>query len=81
MDRLKYVTYGRIVVDYRTQKEEPHKTQLNVGDNLIFYTGYVSTQTADITTAKLIINSTIYTPGERYMSYDIKKLLLGNTIK
>ena len=30
-DRLKDVTYGRIVVDYRPKKEEPHRTRLTVG--------------------------------------------------
>ena len=70
--QLKDVSYGRIVVDYRPQKEEPHITILNVRGSLITYAGDVSTPTADITTEKLIINSTISTPGARYMCCDIK---------
>ena len=78
-DRLKDVLCELIVVDYIPQKEEPHRTRLTVGVNLIVYAGDVITPTSDITTVNLIINSTIYTPGARYMFFDIK-LLLGNTI-
>ena len=75
--RLKDISYGRIIVDYRPQKEEPNRTRLTVGVNLFFYAGYVSTTTVDITTEKLIINSTIYTPGARYTCCDIKSFYLG----
>ena len=54
-------------MDYRPQKEEPHRTILTAGDSLIVFVGDVSTPIEDITTAKLIINITIYTPGPRYM--------------
>ena len=70
---LKYVTYGRIVVDYIPQKEEPHILQLTVGGGgLIVFSGYFITPTEEITTAKIIINSTISTPGARYMCCDTK---------
>ena len=71
-DQFKDVSYGRIIVDYKPQKEEPHRTRLTVGVNLIDYAGYVSTPTEDITTAKLIINSTIYTARARYICCEIK---------
>ena len=67
---IKYVTYGCIIVDYQPQKEDPHRTQLTVGVNLIFYSGDISTPTSDITTSKLIIKSAILKPGERYMCCD-----------
>ena len=43
IDQLKDVSYGRIIVDYRQQKEEPHRTILTMGGNVITYAGYVST--------------------------------------
>ena len=60
-DRLKDVSYGSIIVDYRFQKEEPHRTRLTVGGNLIDQAGDVSTPTEDTTTSRLMIN--IITPG------------------
>lgn len=76
-DRRKDVTYGRICVDYRPQKKEPNRTRLTVGGNLIDYPGDVSTPTADTTTAKLVVNSTISTPKAKYMCGDIKNFYLG----
>ena len=59
------------------RKKEPERTRLTVGGNLIDFPGDVSTPTADTTTAKLIINSTISTPGAKYMCGDIKNFYLG----
>ena len=36
-DRIKDVAYGRIVVDYWPQKEDPHRTRIKVGVNMICY--------------------------------------------
>ncbi len=74
------VTYGRIVVEIRPQKEETHRTRLTVGGNLIDYPGDVSTPTADLTTTKVLINSTISTPGARFMTADVKKFYLGTPL-
>ena len=66
-DRRKDVTYGQVVVDYRPQKEDPNRTRLTVGGDRIKYPGNVSTPTAALTTAKLVINSTISTPRAGYI--------------
>ena len=57
IDRRKDVTYARIVVDYRPQKQEKERTRITVGGNLINYPDDVSTKTAEISTAKILINS------------------------
>ena len=72
------VTYGRIVCDYRPQKAEPERTRLTVGGNLIEYPYDVSTDTSDLTTAKLVINSTISTPNARHLLIDVKNYYLGS---
>jgi hypothetical protein len=59
-------------VDYRPQNKEPNRTRLTVGGNLVDYPGDVSTPTADTTTAKLVINSTISTPQAKYIYGDVK---------
>ena len=50
-DRRKDITYSRIFVDYRPQKQEKERTRITVGGNLINYPENVSTKTADNTTA------------------------------
>ena len=71
------MTYGRIVVDYQPQKTDPTCTRLTVGGNLIDFPGDVRTPTVDLTTDKLVIKSTISTPGARYMCGDVKNFYLG----
>eukprot|EP00957_Ditylum_brightwellii_P159296 12125681-Ditylum_brightwellii.AAC.1 len=80
-DRTKDATYRRIVCDYRPQKKEKKRTRLTVGGNLINYLDNVSMPTADTTTAKLHINSTISTIGARYMYADIKNFYLGTPME
>ena len=77
INRRKDVTYGCIVVDYRPEKTEPNFTRLTVGGNLIDFPGDVGTPTADLTTAKLVINSTISTTGAHYMCGDVKTFILA----
>ena len=70
------VTYARIVVDYRPQKNDPNRVRITVGGNLITYPGELTTRTADITTSKIMWNSVISTPGARYACADVKNFYL-----
>ena len=70
------VTYARIVVDYRPQKDDPNRVRITAGGNLIDYPGELTTRTADLTTSKILWNSTISTPGARYACADIGNMYL-----
>ena len=70
------VTYARIVVDYRSQKDDPNRVRITVGGNLIDYPGKLTTQTADLTTTKVMWNSITSTEGAKYMTADIKSFYL-----
>eukprot|EP00804_Cyclotella_cryptica_P024309 CCRYP_020871-RA/>CCRYP_020871-RA protein AED:0.34 eAED:0.32 QI:0/0/0/1/1/1/2/0/475 len=70
------VTYARIVVNYRPQKDDPNRVRITVGGNLINYPGELTTRTADLTTAKILWNSTICTPGARFACADIENMYL-----
>jgi hypothetical protein len=65
------------VCDYRLQKSEPERTRLTVGGNLIEYPSNVATSIADLTTAKILWNSTISTPDARFMCMDVKNFYLN----
>ena len=65
------VTYARIVVDYRPQKEDKNRVRITVGGKLIDYPYELTTRTADLTTTKLRWNSVISTPGAKYVCVDI----------
>ena len=66
------VTYGRIVCTYRLQKTENHRTRLTVGGNLFIFLYDVRAHTSDMTTAKLLFNSVISTPGACFVTLDLK---------
>ena len=51
------VTYARVVVDYRPQKEDPNRVRITVGENLINYPGELTTRMANLVTAKVLWNS------------------------
>jgi len=74
------VTYGRIVVDYRPTKSEPNRTRLAVGGDRIDYPGVVCTDTANMLTAKLLLNSVVSIPRARCCILDIKDLYLNNLL-
>jgi hypothetical protein len=56
------VTYGRIVIDHRPQKEDPNHVCITVGGNLIKYPFKLTTCTADMLSLKIMWNSIISTP-------------------
>eukprot|EP00804_Cyclotella_cryptica_P003418 CCRYP_018558-RA/>CCRYP_018558-RA protein AED:0.36 eAED:0.21 QI:0/0/0/1/1/0.83/6/0/1396 len=70
------ITYARVVVDYRRQKEDPNQVRITVGGNLIDYPGELTTRTADLVTSKILWNSIISTPSARYLTADLKLFYL-----
>jgi hypothetical protein len=70
-------TYPRIVVADRPNKANPKRVRVTVGGDRITYPHDVATKTADLATVKILINSTISTPGAKWMSIDIKDFYLN----
>ncbi len=73
-------TYRCICCSYQPQKEEKHCVRLTVGGNWMDYSGNKSTLTADLTMAKLLINSTISTPGAMFFGIDLANFYLTTPI-
>jgi hypothetical protein len=53
---------------------------LTVGGDMLDYSGEVATSTADITTFKILINSTLSTDQAEMMMMDIKNYYLGTPL-
>jgi hypothetical protein len=71
------ITYGKIVYDYKPHKQEKERVRLTIGGDRLDYSGDVATSTADITTFKIIINSTLSTKDAAMMMMDIRNYYLG----
>ena len=67
------VTYSRIVIDHRPQKDNPNQVRITVGGNLIDYPYELTTCTADMVSSKIMWNSVISTPGAKFGGANIKR--------
>eukprot|EP00804_Cyclotella_cryptica_P003021 CCRYP_006028-RA/>CCRYP_006028-RA protein AED:0.37 eAED:0.37 QI:0/-1/0/1/-1/1/1/0/464 len=76
-DRLKDITFSKIVTDFHPQKAEPNRTRLTVVGTYINYPWDVATPTSDLTTTKLLFNSVISTPGAAFLGMDLKNFYLN----
>jgi hypothetical protein len=74
------ITYGKIVCNYKPHKKEKERVRLTVGGDRLNYSGDVTTSTADITTFKILINSTLSTEETAMMMMDIKNYYLGTPL-
>ena len=74
-------TYARFVCSYRPQKSEPYHTCITVGGNLIDYPGNLSMKVANMTTFKILVNSTLSTPGACWLGLDVKNYYLGTPME
>ena len=73
----RFVTYARVVVDFRPQKEDPNRVRITAGGNLIAYPDELTTRKADITIPKILWNSVLNTADARYATLDIANFYLG----
>lgn len=76
----KRVTYGRLVVNLKPHKTETHRTRLTVGGNLLQYANVKRTPTEDLSTIKILFNSVVSTPGDRFLTTDIKNFYLNTEL-
>jgi hypothetical protein len=74
------ITYGKIVCDYKPHKKEKERVRLTVGGDRLDYSGDVATSTADITTFKILINSTLSTEDAAMMMMDIKNYYISTPL-
>jgi hypothetical protein len=74
-------TYLQVVAAFRPEKTNPIQFRWTVGGDHIFYAADVSTKTADLTTAEILFNSVLSTPGARFLGIDIKDFYLGTPMK
>jgi hypothetical protein len=74
------IKYSKIVCDYKPHKKEKERVRITVGGDRLDYSGDVATSTADITTFKILINSTLSTKYAAMMMMDIDNYYLGTPL-
>jgi hypothetical protein len=67
-------------VRLQTKKSRKNRVRLTVGGDRLEYDGDTATSTADITTFKILINSTLSTKDAKVMMMDIKNYYLDTPL-
>ena len=71
----------RMVADFRPRKPDPHRIRITVGGSKISVDYDIRTPTADLSTAKILINSTLSTQGARWDRFDLMNMYLNKNLK
>ncbi len=74
------VAHTRVVCKVRPTKADPNQTRITIGGNTTNYTGDCDTKTGSLETVKLVINSTLSTPGAKYMTADLSNFYLNTPL-
>jgi hypothetical protein len=77
--RHKDITYFRQVTADKPFKAEKERVRITAGGDRINYPYEVTTKTSDLTTVKILVNSTISTDNARWMTVDISDFYLSTT--
>jgi hypothetical protein len=80
MPKGRTAAYIRTVCADRPEKPNPKRVRITIGGDRIDYPGNTSTKTADMTTIKTLVNSTISTRDARFMTGDLKDFYLGTPL-
>jgi hypothetical protein len=79
--RGRKATYLRVVSAMRPEKENPRRVRWTCGGDKVDYPFDVSTKTADLTTAKLLINSVLSSKNAKFLTADLKDFYLGTPMQ
>ena len=74
------VAHTRVVCKVRPTKADPSQTRITIGGNTINYTGNCGTKTGSFETVKLVINSTLFTLGAKYMTVNLSNFYLNTPL-
>ena len=80
-DRIKDITYDQVTCSIRPEKDDPYRTRIVAGGNLIDCPFDTGTPTADIRTVKLLFNSIVSTKDAKFMGIDIKNFYLNTPME
>ena len=70
-----------MVAEFLPQKPDPHLICITVGDSNISVDYDIETPTADLSTAKILINRTLSTRGARWAGFDLMNMYLNTNLK
>ena len=76
----KTAAHVRMFADLRPQKPDLHWIRIMIGGSKITVEYDVGTPTADLSTAKILINSTLSTPNKKWAGFDLMNMYLNTEL-
>ena len=70
-----------MVADFLPQKPDPHRIRITVGGSKISVGYDIVTPTDELTTAKILINSTLSNRGDRWDGFGLMNMYLNTILK
>ena len=77
----KKVTHPRVVCDEKPEKDKVNRVRITAQGQSLDYIGDTATETAGLTTAKILFNSVVSTPDAKFMTPDISNVHLNTHLK
>ena len=77
----KKVTYGKFVAEIKTHKQENHRVRLTVVGYGLYFEGVNATHCASLSTANILVNIIISTPGGNFMNIDLNDFHYGTPME
>ena len=74
------VRYAQMVATIRPTNAKVNRVRVTVGGDRLDFPGATTTHCASLTTTKCLLNSTISTPGSRFVTLDIKDFYNGTAM-
>jgi hypothetical protein len=74
--KRKEICHTMVVCEVRPKKDDPDRTRITIGGNMICYPGDVGTNTALLELVKLLLNSVLSRKGARFSTIDLKNFYL-----
>ena len=75
------VTYMTIVCTHKPYRSDTEQVRICVGGEILVCKGNIKTLTENLTTVKILVNSTISTKNAKFMTMDIKNFYLGTPME
>ncbi len=79
-NRITNVAHTKVVCEVGPTKADPNHTRITIGGNTINYTGDCGTKTGSLETVKLVIISTLSTPGAEFMTLNLANFYLNTPL-
>ena len=71
----------RMVADFRPQKPDPHRIRITIGGSKKSVDYDIGTPTADLSTAKILINNTLSVRVAWWAGFDLMNMYLNKNLK